>query len=458
MIKLIVGGFKSIRERTEIPIAPLTFLFGPNSAGKSAVLAALDELSKKLVEKTEDEAPFARALRRFLGTSDAHQHPPEAEEKEPNRSRVILGLEIDPFPSGATSFDGAIDDARRMALDRYRALDGSCLRLEYIDAGSHFLGTVRIDGKDLIEFVDASTYLATIPEGNALPGDGSMIGMNRASLFSPQRWDALVLHTEHPFWARSELATKFAELKILADKSHDFFIREAISIDVGSLVIRTSTDLFHAHGWGDQEQSERSLRDILMHGAAGESAERTAVRMELREVMLAVDLICASVSFLVYQMRYIAHKELKFARVVGDRKVLADEDVTTEFNLPRTGDDLIGPLVHNYAAWLGVLGAGDGVAASQVLATARERDDFVNETFRHNFFPARGYQIKPEVSQITTTLLLDRAGYQWGDVDERLKVSLFLEDANGRALDFSDVGSGVSYVLPVLDPGTLGAP
>ena len=46
--KLIVGGFKSIRERTEIPIAPLTLLFGPNSAGKSSVMDAMDTLRERL--------------------------------------------------------------------------------------------------------------------------------------------------------------------------------------------------------------------------------------------------------------------------------------------------------------------------------------------------------------------------------------------------------------------------
>jgi predicted ATPase len=46
--KIIIGGFKSIRERTEIPIAPITFLFGPNSAGKSAVRAAMDALVERL--------------------------------------------------------------------------------------------------------------------------------------------------------------------------------------------------------------------------------------------------------------------------------------------------------------------------------------------------------------------------------------------------------------------------
>lgn len=42
---LILENFQSIRERTEIPISPLTFLYGPNSAGKSCVDDAFTLLS-----------------------------------------------------------------------------------------------------------------------------------------------------------------------------------------------------------------------------------------------------------------------------------------------------------------------------------------------------------------------------------------------------------------------------
>ena len=450
--KLIVGGFKSIRERTEIPIAPLTLLFGPNSAGKSAVLAALDALSKKLTEKTKDEVWFVQVLLRSLSVqSNAHQHPPQADQDEPSRSHVTLGLEIDSFPSGETSFDGSINDARRIALDLYRALNGSTLRLEFIEAGVRFVSTVSVDGQKLVEFVDATTYLEANPSGADSP-DGDAVGYTIGNqLIRNDHWDALVLQTDHPFWANSELASWFAELRRLTSGSLNSFTQEAVAVEVdgGGVVIRTVSDLFHARGWGEQQLFERSLRDVVLHRAGGESAETTSVRTKLLEATLVVDLICASVSFLVYQMRFIAHKELEFARVVGDRKVLADEDLTTEFDLPQSGD-LGGSRLHDYAAWLGVLRAGEHIASAKVMTAVRERDDFINDTLRHDFFPARGYQVKPEVWQITTTLLLDRDAAQSGDGSERLKVSLFLEDANGRVLDFSEVGSGVSYVLPVL--------
>lgn len=175
--KLIVGGFKSIRERTEIPIAPLTFLFGPNSAGKSAVLAAVEELSKRLVETSGEEGAFARSLRslrHFGKDSNAHQLPAGSEDAEPLHAPVNLGLELDSFPSGETRFDGRIDKGRSMALDLYKTLDGASVRLEFIDAGMRFWASVAVDGKDLVEFADAASFVVANPSNLESPPLGPL--------------------------------------------------------------------------------------------------------------------------------------------------------------------------------------------------------------------------------------------------------------------------------------------
>ena len=45
---VILGGFQVFDQPTTIPLGPLTFLFGPNSSGKSAVEDALDILGEIL--------------------------------------------------------------------------------------------------------------------------------------------------------------------------------------------------------------------------------------------------------------------------------------------------------------------------------------------------------------------------------------------------------------------------
>lgn len=52
--KLIIENFKGIRDRVEIPIRPITLLFGANSAGKSTILHALLYLRELLEHQNAD--------------------------------------------------------------------------------------------------------------------------------------------------------------------------------------------------------------------------------------------------------------------------------------------------------------------------------------------------------------------------------------------------------------------
>jgi predicted ATPase len=61
--KLRIQGFKSIRDLT-IDFAPLTVLFGPNTAGKSNILEAVQLLSRLATEKTIADA-FSSPLRGY---------------------------------------------------------------------------------------------------------------------------------------------------------------------------------------------------------------------------------------------------------------------------------------------------------------------------------------------------------------------------------------------------------
>ncbi len=54
---LIVGGFKSIRDRTRLDLGPLTILAGPNSSGKSAIMQPL-LLLKQTLESPYDVGPL----------------------------------------------------------------------------------------------------------------------------------------------------------------------------------------------------------------------------------------------------------------------------------------------------------------------------------------------------------------------------------------------------------------
>ncbi|MBF4307921.1 hypothetical protein EAY09_26355, partial [Vibrio anguillarum] len=54
MTSLIVGGFKGIKNKATIPLAPITLFFGANSTGKSTVLHALLYLYEVIAKRNFD--------------------------------------------------------------------------------------------------------------------------------------------------------------------------------------------------------------------------------------------------------------------------------------------------------------------------------------------------------------------------------------------------------------------
>jgi predicted ATPase len=110
-----------------------------------------------------------------------------------------------------------------------------------------------------------------------------------------------------------------------------------------------------------------------------------------------------------------------------------------------------------YIAWLGfkTVPRLRGVLEDE-LETIRARADFVNDMMSQSLFGSRRYKVKPAMWMITTKTLLHRDRtkeemYEYEeDETETLKVQLYVEDQNGRRLDFHEVGSGISYVMPIL--------
>ena len=98
--KITLENFKSIKDRVEIDIKPITLLFGPNSAGKSTVVQALHYLKEVLRYNLDpgktsiggeaiDLGGFANLVHR--SRSDSQDHYKERNEnRHRNRGRRFL--------------------------------------------------------------------------------------------------------------------------------------------------------------------------------------------------------------------------------------------------------------------------------------------------------------------------------------------------------------------------------
>lgn len=89
LTRIAVEGFKSYRERTEIELAPLTILIGPNNSGKSTWIQVLQLLGQTLHQSRSDVPLSNEGSFDFLSLRDLiHGRP-----SEPTQSGIALEVE-----------------------------------------------------------------------------------------------------------------------------------------------------------------------------------------------------------------------------------------------------------------------------------------------------------------------------------------------------------------------------
>lgn len=71
-----ISNFKAFRNLQEVPLAPITLIYGPNSGGKSSIIQALLLLKQTIQSEQEDETLISRGKLVDLGSFAAlvHQH------------------------------------------------------------------------------------------------------------------------------------------------------------------------------------------------------------------------------------------------------------------------------------------------------------------------------------------------------------------------------------------------
>src|ERR1700684_1259390 len=89
--RIAVEGFKSIAQRQEIEIAPLTILAGANSSGKSSIMQPLLML-KQTLEATYDPGPLKIDGPNVTFTSHEQYRPRESATTAPRDLTIEIAL------------------------------------------------------------------------------------------------------------------------------------------------------------------------------------------------------------------------------------------------------------------------------------------------------------------------------------------------------------------------------
>lgn len=509
--KVIIGGFKSIRDRTEIPIAPITFLFGPNSAGKSAVLGAVNALRVRIDEGStkgntssfDRPPPTIASGAAYLGKERKEFADGEDEDQlfgdYPN---VTLGVEIEDFPADIEP-EGDFTSPVLCGRALYWALDGASVELEIQEFywEDRFRDSCSQLGVDQVELLKFHT--------SGLTGALEMPSMLEFEIWRSEPYGprlnllgAVSINLGHPIWSlasivdgpgnfdsrlgrddairfdkyRLQLDGALKKLKNLALTTTSLFLKQLIIVDGDWLHLRTETGFLSAKSWmpaSFYSAMQPSFADLW--GRAG-------LNVELEEQNLSViqetSEVLETLSCFGKLVLTSTADCLKVTAVDGDRGVLKPMDVTSQFpdfhinhlaaskfwttswgEKKHKFSFFSGPEANSYLAlyafWLGSSKAGNAAINPALLPSLEAREDFVNYVLKMGVFGAKRYEIKPAVWSITTKTLMCRDAqqqeYEGEDYEETdLKVQLFLEDQNGRKLDFSEVGSGISYVMPIL--------
>jgi|GEM_PF-5694069 len=471
--KLIVGGFKSISERTEIPIAPLTFLFGPNSAGKSSVLEAMDALRRRLNEAlflhSSDFLAVKEYLKRVIAHEPAAGFDPQAHqiggvssEGITSRKAINLGIEIEEFSAVELTFWNHRDEASNAAGGVFLALDGAQVSIELTEENSQerAASEIIVNGQTFIRNL-SSTYAGrngmahiafsqTNVEGEDWPIDTYELGALVIETSNPY-WDSVdieaaneVLHySSQEFVETRGFKVKLAELKRLIEGAQSPLMRQLIQANGSELVIRTHAQAMRAEPWSSEGHPSFVQRGYIMrqwriNGLAVTEQDEA----EYRSAIALVDWIITATNLLTCEIVESAGTLLNRSVVSGDRRVLTEGDVTVRSDDPT----LTGSTLRDYALALGE----QSIASKLPNDGTSNGSDFINEILRKDLFVELGYQVTPAVWKIETTAMLYPGIVADGVSCSVLKVQLFLQDTSGRLLKFSEVGSGISYVLPVL--------
>jgi len=425
---ITLGGFQVFDEPTTIPLGRLTFLFGPNSAGKSTVEDAL-----ALFEDISDNG-FSPRFRKQPGTqfSWLERHWRKVTDCKNGRAKLLhLGIEshiptdIHAVISMSDSFHIPPSKRRRHG-GQDGHLVGLTYRYQYDDVAMHS------------EQPTADTDEWSVYAEVQMALDGLSV------LMLDELSGTVSLNLSHPVLSGW---TILASLGKSSDIPHDI------------LRLKDGWLHFDALGYMPQvdwtEGARRKLDRSTFHHAW--RAKEIEVSTELREAFeMFVDCFDE-----LYQT-VLGNISISTGIVAASRAVPTEDDLTQVVRLG--GDD------YSWRVMKGDWGIPpSGLATYRRLAESalrhrwnlepgwhvlpsRKLFDTVNQALTGYLFLERGYRLAFDYKIIMSSQATEKWATE-GDispVDCTFVVHLFLVDAQERYFSFADVGSGLGYVLPIL--------
>jgi len=434
LIKL--ENFQSLRDPTEIPIKPLTFLYGPNSAGKSAIFDSLVFL-ESIINGSYSEIDENLNRWQYIEKNDQNLKPVKIEIKFTDdvifRKDPYFGASAEYIPKeiyeSVDFLEMTGEFTRRVNLIISASID---------ETDSHDLirkFRIELNGLPLLEITSLQEdgdcpSLKLFPDviGSSLQDLANRHGIDSSqpNVFIADCW---IKHS--PF---------HLEPGISFEESHDFD-RDLISV----------ANFFIAHLVG------RNFSPQLVN------ADRGVIPNE------SLSAICNSIESIDH---YALNGDTLPNSSLGFRSISTQspDDATSHLSkvssntiqsliTSRANEEIINKIKNACLKHPYLLGESKADASNIEIKLREPLHSFVNRCLADHLFIDQGYQIAYEVCEILPSksdILVDPmpqlSKNSRGDYYYNLATLIIcsLIDAAGRRATFQDVGTGISCILPVI--------
>jgi hypothetical protein len=438
---ITLANFQALRDPCTIPIKPLTLLFGPNSAGKSAIHDAI-----ALARDTWGEAGHQN-WKSIYPRLDRWRHT--SQRNLPDSEATVIRVDL-------TSYDLSRWD---FSEDQSAAFISDCLMLDYVEIYDYFTEHERKISAVIRFFGSGSTCFEYLVDGEL-----AFSYYDDQDGFGP-----LTVEFSHPLFRESGVfdlvSTKSARYQEIIKQDRFTFATEGgpgqgRSIFWGALRDNSDDDVF------------RFIQDM---GSFFNQALSDAVSISLRSGYVEGNRTIPDHADLLFYYRF--NNRLIDSRLISaeDRCMLTnhyleDLDSLSEVLTHRLGRK---DLARHFEAL-----AKDGLASllhSLIANTKLSEEialepkgkfgrgqlwDNVNHSLATHLFAEKGYQLSIEtrlVSYNQTSALLESGPLATETIVEILNggslVLLGLKESSGKRIRMDDVGSGIGYAVPVLAAG-----
>jgi predicted ATPase len=440
---IYLRNFQSIKDPVFLQLDKLCFLYGPNSAGKSSVLDALD-----LVKKT------------ITGQTDGYRLDYFYRKHQNINWDLGVGVEvISPMSNEFSRGENKNAEEWWETPDQrgdffhqefFSKIKGKKFQVEFGGQGSGI--KVAIEGKPLFEFdeqcIDYNDFYKKISDDEE---DSDEYLSGRLIIFKNNKLNEIYDQEYLDFFptkgkAYLPLSSYFRELFV--EEDDEKLIIHGLHFDAGkefqTNIVNVSYSvediIFPRYESLKQHRADDIEYQNFIEEHFSESTEEGKEAAQRRKIIYwTLEKVARDFEKLLKGFFYEIQYALQYSHVRGDRQLL---NSAACFSYPRHSNvdpkncslDEYDPMAR-YARFIA------DKSGSLQLPTPSIKNDFINKSLKDYLISLRGYEIYPETLELT----------KMGSEDLAAKfIFLKVKHKELDNLGFQDVGSGISYVFPIL--------